>query len=469
MDENAPPANSSEKRPLNAENVSEPPTKKVKPNPLERKVNDEENLQTWTHARDAAPILYDFLFAERVEFPSYDVIWIDDPRLQKQAGSLVTSRSTNASYNKSKHIWKGEPHAVEICNIDLPAPLRFPSENLGEFIPPLTASKNIPRKKRMIHPGPVTRIKSMPQFPHTIATHTRHKYTFLWNIATQHDREDLAPNSDPNTPLLILKGHRENASRALDFNTQCYFVCSGGKDTRICVWGIDDYETSLSVTDEPNSDFVPLSKPSPKLKPACVFRGHEAEVTEVLFHPENMTSLCSVSAAGNLLYWDIRSGAKYTGQIQNLHCKGLTTLAWNRFKADLYVVTGGADGVVKLVDIRMFKEVATFSGHKDAVTSITWGPHENYFMTSSQDHAVTIWDVKQVNTVEQVFFRHSLHKGPVVTAAWSKKSGQSSWDICSTATVKDEQTGVDKGELHVWRPTQLLTNTKEALRKIEID
>lgn len=297
----------------------------------------------------------------------------------------------------------------------------------------------------------------------------RHKYTFLWNICAQHDRPDLVPNSDPNTPLLILKGHRENASRALDFNTQCYFVCSGGLDTRICVWGIDDYETSLSKSDVPDSDFVPLSKPSPKLKPACVFRGHEAEVTEVLFHPENMTSLCSVSAVGNLLYWDIRSGAKYTGSIKNLHCSGTTTLAWNRFKADQYVVTGGADGKVKLVDIRMFKEVLTFKGHTDGITSITWGPHENYFMSSSKDRSVTIWDVKQVDSEEQVFFRHLLHKGPVVAAAWSKKSGQSLWDISSCAQITDPKTGEQKGELHVWRPTPLLTNMKDTLRKLEVD
>eukprot|EP00494_Astrolonche_serrata_P024873 UN25133 len=273
--------------------------------------------------------------------------------------------------------------------------------------------KDIQRKKRIIHPGPVTRIKSMPQFPHTVATHTRHKYTFLWNTSTQHDRNTLSPNSDPNTPQLILKGHRDNATRALDFNVHCHFVCSGGADKRVCVWGIDDYETCLSKDDAPQDEFVPLSRPSPKIKPACVFRGHDSTVTEVLFHPDNMTSLCSVSAGGNLLYWDIRSGAKFTGSIKKVHAPGVTTLAWNHHRADAYVLTGGADGLVKLIDIRMFRAIHTFAGHKDAVTQVTWGPKENYMISSSADKSCIIWDYRKSSTSELIFFKHLLHKGPV--------------------------------------------------------
>lgn len=435
------------------------PSKKQKPNPENRNVTE-----MWKVARQKAPVMYDFLHTDRSEYPSWDCIWIDGRGSKEHyQGRILYSRSTDAAYDKSKHIWKGDPHALEVMKVNIPKPLMFPTEQLSEMSPE-HSSKDICRVKRIIHPGPVTRIKSMPQFPSTIATHTRHKYTFLWNTDTQTDRSALMRNSDPNTPQLILKGHRDNATRALDFNVHCHFVCSGGSDKRVCVWGIDDYETSLSQSNNSDSDPAKL-QPAPKLRPACVFRGHEETVSEVLFHPDNMTSLCSTSESGNLLYWDIRSGAKHTGRIDGLHEPGPTSLAWNPHRADAYVITGGHDGKIKLVDVRMLRPLETFHEHSGPVTQLQWGPTEQHFISSSADQTAIIWDFRPNAT--KVYFRHWLHTGPVQSVSWSACGNK--WNIISTASVPDPDTQSTRGELHIWRPAALLTHPKETLKKLNYE
>ena len=94
---------------------------------------------------------------------------------------------------------------------------------------------------------------------------------------------------DHQIKTLILKGHRKDAVHALAFSaTEPTLISSGAKDCRVCVWSVRDHATSLASTaePEPHSKFVPLSRPSPKLKPRHVLRGHCGEVCDVAFAPD---------------------------------------------------------------------------------------------------------------------------------------------------------------------------------------
>jgi len=437
-------------------------------------------------------LLYDFLYEEKLDCPSYACTFgplLSATKLRSKY-RLFQSHATNANYLKDKHIWQGLPHALLVCDA------YFADSEV----------EKVEITKRLIHPGPILRIKGSPLYPHLVATHTQHKYVFLWNTATQHDRK-LINNSDPNTPELILKGHRKDAVHALDFNRNDLSVASGGKDQMVCCWNIGDYQTICSQRKEPenNEHFVPLSKPSPKLKPRVILQGHCGEVTDVEFAPNNPFSLCSVSDDQSLKIWDIRSPTAYsaTADIQKLHGEGISNLSWNTF-SDHLIVTAGYDGTIKLLDIRQISKspsksiVHSFrghSGHRARVSSLQWNPSKrncNLFMSASHDGTVVIWDSQS----ERAVFKHIGHLnqskgdifGVIHSASWLAKL-DSSWSVCSTSSTKpfvpffwssssEKCMDIDGGSngknmehiqrgglMQIWRPSVMLRKSKEDVLK----
>ena len=203
------------------------------------------NISIW---HKNIPILYDTIYQTKLSCPSYSCTFghllpssPSDPKNFSKY-RLFQSHATNANYLKDKHIWQGLPHSLLICDVYLPnndngnnnnphsnntlyhqlnawnTHCNNNNDNNDDIISyPLQNNANKPYFeviKRIIHPKPILRIKQMYTLPQIVATHTQHKYVFIWNTSTQHDRE-MINNSDPNTPELILKGHKKDAVHAL--------------------------------------------------------------------------------------------------------------------------------------------------------------------------------------------------------------------------------------------------------------
>jgi hypothetical protein len=83
---------------------------------------------------------------------------------------------------------------------------------------------------------------------------------------------------------------------------------------------------------------------------------------------------------------------------------GSKTLAW-----------GSASGVVKLWDLPAKREMATFSGHKDAVTSVAFSPDGRTLVSGSEDSRVILWDVEKRRAVATL----QGHRGGVRAVALS--------------------------------------------------
>eukprot|EP01083_Nonionella_stella_P031803 87059_1 len=393
------------------------------------------------------PLLYDTIHHKQLLCPSYSCTFGDLISENRHCNKyrVFQSRATNANYLKDKHIWQGLPHALIICDIDIPHPQRT---NLNEQWHKTDNNIHYEETKRIIHPGPILRIKQMRDLPQIVATHTQHKYVFLWNTLTQHDR-DMVNNSDPNTPELILKGHKKDAVYALDFSHKDHGVASGSKDERICVWNIGDYQSVLSAQSEPDKkEFVPLSKPSPKLKPRHILKGHSGEVTDVEFAPYSPFIIGSVSLDSSLKIWDLRRAHAQQSEldntsaqtVHNLHASEITNLSWNALNHD-HIVTAGSDGSIKLLDVRKIAAnnacvIKEFKGHQKRISSLEWNPsvdatNANYFLSGSHDGSVVIW-----NTNGMVF-KHIGHNSQVIhSASWIRNNGYDSWCVASTSSPK---------------------------------
>ena len=285
-------------------------------------------------------------------------------------------------------------------------------------------------------------------------------------------------------------------------------VASGGKDNMVCVWNIGDYQTICADRSEPrkNDQFVPLSKPSPKLKPRDILHGHVGEVTDVEFSPNSPFTVCSVSDDKSMKIWDLRnpSGSRAVADIQKLHTVGITNLSWN-LNSDHFVVTAALNGTMKVLDIRnigkqSYNTVHTFRaggspGHNRPISSLQWNPSSrngHLFMSASHDGSVIIWDAQS----NQPVFKHVGHLNPVKgdmfgvihSASWIDRDDNNSWTICSTSSTKpfvpffwssssekcmdvDGRNGkgmehIQKGGLmQIWRPSVMLRKSKDDVLK----
>jgi WD repeat-containing protein 47 len=56
-----------------------------------------------------------------------------------------------------------------------------------------------------------------------------------------------------------------------------------------------------------------------------------------------------------------------------------------------WLLTGGADGLVTLVDTRRHVVASTFRKHVDKVTAVKWHPKVPAFLTSSADRSALLW------------------------------------------------------------------------------
>jgi WD domain, G-beta repeat. len=90
-------------------------------------------------------------------------------------------------------------------------------------------------------------------------------------------------------------------------------IASGGKDQKVLIWDIEDYQTSLSSNlilfnkRELNAINSTEKFTNVKIQPKREFLGHTDAVEDVCFHPKNREVLISVSDDKRVICWDTRS------------------------------------------------------------------------------------------------------------------------------------------------------------------
>src|SRR5882757_3344872 len=95
----------------------------------------------------------------------------------------------------------------------------------------------------------------------------------------------------------------------------------------------------------------------------------------------------------SLRVWDLQSGE----QIGNEWLEGGTIVALS--PDGKKVVSGSADGAVKLWDIDIGKANAKWTGHTRFVTSVCWNRDDGRVISGSKDGTARVWDVESGKTV----------------------------------------------------------------------
>jgi WD40 repeat protein len=116
------------------------------------------------------------------------------------------------------------------------------------------------------------------------------------------------------------------------------------------------------------------------------FAGHSGEVWQASFSPDGK-KLVTGSADGSVRLWEVATGrelrrfAGHSGRVFGA-----------AFSPDgKYVVSSGVDGTARLWDVQTGQEVRRFTGHTKEIRNVTFSPDGKYILTASNDGTARLW------------------------------------------------------------------------------
>ncbi len=58
-----------------------------------------------------------------------------------------------------------------------------------------------------------------------------------------------------------------------------------------------------------------------------------------------------------------------------------------------YVVSGSADGTIRVWDLSTGESICTLEGHNDWVNSVAVSPESKYIVSGSSDETIRVWEI----------------------------------------------------------------------------
>ncbi|KAL1236877.1 pre-mRNA 3' end processing protein [Trichinella pseudospiralis] len=144
-----------------------------------------------------------------------------------------------------------------------------------------------------------------------------------------------------------------------------------------------------------------------------VLRGHGSDVRAVDWHPQKGLLVSgSRDSQQPVKLWDPRNGQC----LSTLHChkNAVMCTQWNQ--NGNWLLTGSRDHLIKMIDIRMMKELMTFKSHRKEVSAIAWHPlHEGLFVSGGTDGSMIFW---HVNYEKELASMENAHDQAIWAIKW---------------------------------------------------
>jgi WD40 repeat protein/serine/threonine protein kinase len=227
--------------------------------------------------------------------------------------------------------------------------------------------------------------------------------------------------------ILTLSGH-SGPIMSVAFSPDGMRIVSGSMDKTLKVWDATTGQNLHTLT------------------------GHNESVTSVAFSPDGRQIL-SASANGTLKIWDAMSGDGLLSRqgpassLQEIPSSEMLTLRWF-VKSVVFspdekrIVSGGADGMVRIWEAASGEEVLLHGGHLGPVGSVDFNTDGSRIVSGGADGMVRIWDA--VSRQELITLKG--HSGPVGSVAFSPDGKQVvSGSVDRTVKIWDTASG--RGEL----------------------
>ncbi|XP_017494913.1 PREDICTED: pre-mRNA 3' end processing protein WDR33-like, partial [Rhagoletis zephyria] len=143
-----------------------------------------------------------------------------------------------------------------------------------------------------------------------------------------------------------------------------------------------------------------------------MFQAHKEPVRAISFCPTD-SKFATCSDDGTVRIWDFMRC--YEERILRGHGADVKGVDWHPTKA--LIASGSKDSQqpVKLWDPKSGQSLATLHAHKNTVTDVRWNANGNWLLTSSRDHLIKLFDIRNMATEMQSF---RGHKKEVSCLAW---------------------------------------------------
>ena len=304
-------------------------------------------------------------------------------------------------YSSKTKQWEGLPTSIVEMSSELYHPKCTHSSLIGKGI----KESDVVISKSIVHPGEVNKMKTCPQHRHILATHSDGPHIYLWNMQTQ-EHTVINNNAAAAVPDLILEGHEDVSEFALSFCDVGPLIASGGKDNKVLVWNIEDYESSLA------------SGVKSSLSHTHALIGHTSVVEDVQFQPGNKNILASGGDDKACRVWDLRSGAHETNTV--LFADDVNAISWNPLNVRQFLV-GSSDGRISVIDTRRHgrEMINSIAAEQGPIQHLSWALHNTeegqYFASSGETKVINVWDANELTQgkkrAAEPVFRHYGHRG----------------------------------------------------------
>jgi len=204
------------------------------------------------------------------------------------------------------------------------------------------------------------------------------------------DKTAIVFNRSTEKKVTTLIGHSKEVTCAIFHPTKELYV-SASDDTTVRVWG-----PSTAVPATPDE---PQSTNTHSYRTLHVISRHKSEVVQISLHATH-SYLASASRDHTWAFHSLETGATLLQVVE----PDESPLTCAMLHPDgLILATGTDDNLIRIWDLKSQKNVATFQGHKGAVTDLRFSENGYYLATAAGDNQLKLWDLrgpKNINSLK---------------------------------------------------------------------
>lgn len=225
-------------------------------------------------------------------------------------------------------------------------------------------------------------------------------------IASGSDKENSIKVWDVNSGKIIgkLEGHTEETS-ALHFNEDGTALISAGKDNKVILWSLVDWNLidSVSISSPVNAFSIDASKSN------TFYSGNEEGAvhqwtentfrnpTQLYKHDHPVTTIdlfdhfiVTGTGSGRIVVFDFQDKKKWAEE--KIHTGAIKGI--NFYNDGKGLITAGTSGKIHLWDIQDLSDSKHFNASTIAISAYDANVAKNKFVTASQNNVIKVWNLE---------------------------------------------------------------------------